>query len=56
MREVLIDIIEAFPKYDLESDGGIEVAIQDLETKLGNLTVNILTEKDLEEQNRGLEK
>jgi len=38
-REVLLDIMDAFPGYDLESDEGIERAIDEMVTKLGQ-TVN----------------
>jgi len=37
MREVLLDIIEAFPKYDLESAEGINKAIEEMEEKLGEV-------------------
>lgn len=35
VREVLLDIFKAFPKYDLNSDEGIEKAIEEIATKLG---------------------
>jgi hypothetical protein len=36
-HEVLLDIIKAFPKYDLKSDEGIDKAIGEIATKLGKL-------------------
>ena len=35
--EVLLDIIKAFPKYDLKSDEGIDKGIGEIATKLGKL-------------------
>jgi hypothetical protein len=37
MREVLLDVIEAFPKYDLESAEGTNKAIEEMEEKLGEV-------------------
>jgi hypothetical protein len=36
-RGVLNDVIEAFPKYDLQSDEGINKAIEEMATKLGKV-------------------
>jgi hypothetical protein len=44
-REVLLDIIKAFPGYDLESDEGFDKAIEEIATKLGN-TPGIPKSKD----------
>ena len=37
MWQVLLDVIEMFPKYDLESDEGINKAIKEIEEKLGEV-------------------
>jgi hypothetical protein len=37
MREILLDVIEAFPKYDLESAEGTNKAIEEIEEKLGEV-------------------
>ena len=37
MWEVLLDVIEVFPKYNLESAEGINKAIQEMEEKLGEV-------------------
>jgi hypothetical protein len=37
MREVLLDVIEVFPKYDLESAEGINKAVEEMEEKLGEV-------------------
>jgi hypothetical protein len=34
VSEVLLDVIKAFPSYDLGSDDGIEKAIKEIATKL----------------------
>src|ERR1700689_4525015 len=39
MREVLLDVIEAFPKYDLESAEGTNKAIEEMEEKLGEVAI-----------------
>ena len=37
LQEVLLDVIEVFPKYDPESAEGINKAIEDMEETLGQL-------------------
>jgi len=37
LREVLLDIVEAFPTYDLGSDRGIDEAIKEMGIKLGEV-------------------
>ena len=36
-RKVLLDIIKAFPNYDLKSDEGVDKAIEEITTKLGEV-------------------
>ncbi|TFY74333.1 hypothetical protein EWM64_g9676 [Hericium alpestre] len=38
VRRALFGVLDAFPKYDLETDEGIERAIQDMTRKLGRAT------------------
>lgn len=37
VREVLLDVLEAFPKYDLESAEGTKKAVKDIEGKIGEV-------------------
>ena len=37
VREVLLDALEAFPKYDLESAEGTKKATKDIEAKIGEV-------------------
>jgi hypothetical protein len=37
MREVLLDVVEVFLKYDLESAEGINKAVEKMEEKLGEV-------------------
>lgn len=37
VREVLVDILNKFPTYDLQSQQGSEVAIRDIEHKLSSV-------------------
>lgn len=37
MQEVLLDVLEVFPKYDLESAEGTNKAIKEMEQKLGEV-------------------
>lgn len=41
LRQVLIDILDKFPSYDLQSKQGSEVAIRDIESKLGTVAPSI---------------
>ena len=36
-HKVLLDIIKAFPNYDLKSDEGVDKAIEEITTKLGEV-------------------
>lgn len=37
VRDVLIDIMQTFPSYDLETDEGIHDAIEDMRTQFGGV-------------------
>jgi hypothetical protein len=34
VRDILIEVMDKFPSYDLQSKGGSEAAIQDIESRL----------------------
>ena len=38
MRDVLLDIIKAFPQYDLGSAEGIDKAVEEIEAKIDEVT------------------
>lgn len=40
MHSVVLGIIEKFPSFDLQSDEGIDAAIKDMETKLGDVATS----------------
>ena len=48
-RKVLLDIIKAFPEYDLKSDEGIDKAIEEMVTKLGEV-VSFRESRDVEKK------
>lgn len=37
VREVLIDILNEFPRYELQSEAGSEAAIRDIESRLSGI-------------------
>jgi len=45
-NQVLVDLLEKFPQYDLVSDEGIQKAIEEIGTKLDEVGCN--TENELE--------
>ena len=48
-RKVLLDIIKAFPGYDLKSDEGVDKAIEEMVTKLGEV-VSFQESRDVEKK------
>jgi hypothetical protein len=51
IREVLLDVLEAFAKYDLESTEGTKMAIKDIEAKVGQVAT--IKEHTIHSLNRG---
>jgi orotate phosphoribosyltransferase-like protein len=51
IREVLLDVLEAFAKYDLESAEGTKKAIKDIEAKVGEVAT--IKEHTIHSLNRG---